>query len=116
MSFSQKSATAREAGRDIAKATRTGDTSDNNSSTRNRCGFREKLARRDTAQKLCAVKRSTEDRCDQIFGTPHWCSVDWHQEAGGLQVMLLVMGCGATTRCLLQRGVDSTEFSGSVLA
>ena len=30
--------------------------------------------------------------------------------------MLLVMGCGATTRCLLQRGVDSTEFSGSVLA
>jgi hypothetical protein len=114
MNFSQKSVTAREAGRDIAKATRTGDTSDNNSSTRNREGFREKLARRDTAQKLCAVKRRNEDRCDQIFGTPHWCSVDRHQEAGGLQVMLLVKGCGATTRCLLQRGVDSTEFSGIV--
>jgi Flp pilus assembly protein TadG len=115
MFFSQKIATARLAGRDIAKATRTGDTSDNNSSTRNQYGFREKLARKDTAQKLCAVKRRTEDRCDRIFGTPHRCSVDWHQGAGGLQVMLLVMGCGATTRCLLQRGVDSTEFSGTVL-
>jgi len=114
MSFFQKIAAARKAGSDIAKATRTGDTSDNNSSTRNPSGFGEKLARRDTAQKLCAVMRGTKCRYERAFGTLHWCLIDLHQGAGGLQVMLLVRGCGATTRCLLQRGPDSTAFSDAV--
>jgi hypothetical protein len=114
MSFFQKIAAARKAGSDIAKATRTGDTSDNNSSTRNPSGFGEKLARRDTAQKLCAVMRGTQFRYEAAFGTLHWCLIDLHQGAGGLQVMRLVRGCGATKRYLLQRSANSTVFSQAV--